>query len=216
MLMKRHGNATMTPRLRAYIQASDKSVAVLARELAVSETTIRRWRKRHDTADRATTPHRLAIAFSPEEEVIAIELRQRLRLSLDDALEVMRRCLRPDISRSGLHRLWHRHKVAALAPVTPAVAPGQSFEDQPFGYVHADLKHLPRLGGAPAYAFVVIERTTRFVHVEMLADRRADTVAAAFERFIAVFGYPLHTVLTDNVLCWEAAAGFGQQISMRR
>jgi transposase InsO family protein len=46
--------------------------------------------------------------------------------------------------------------------------------------------------------FVVIERATRFVHVELLEDRRADTVAAAFDRFLHAFGHPVHTVLTDN------------------
>lgn len=199
MLIALHGNATTTPRQRAYIQTSDKSVAELARELGVNESTIRRWKARSDTADRSSRPHRLTTRFSLEEEAIAVELRTRLALSLDDALEVLRRCVRGDISRAALHRLWRRHGIAGAPPavVTPG-DPRQPFAPEPFGYVHADLKHLPRLEGRRAYVLVVIERATRFVHVDILADRSADTVAAAFERFLTSFGYPVHTVLTDN------------------
>jgi putative transposase len=39
-------------------------------------------------------------------------------------------------------------------------------------------------------------------------------LAALAELFIAR-GPPAH-IRSDNVLCWEAAAGFSQQISMRR
>jgi len=196
MLIKLHSNAATTPRQRAYIQSSTKSAAELARELGVNETTVRRWKTRPDTADRASTPHRIATSFSTEEEVIALDLRRSLGLSLDDALEVLHRCLRPDLSRAALHRLWRRHGIAARPK--PEQIPHGSFAPEPFGYLHADLKHLTRLEGCPAYVFVVIERATRFVHVEILPDRRADTVAQAFHRFLDSFGHPVHTVLTDN------------------
>jgi len=196
MQLKLHANAATTPRIRAYIQQSPASVAALARELGINETTVRRWKNRRDVADRPTTPHRLATGFSAAEEAIAVELRTRLLLSLDDILEVMRRCLRPDISRSALHRCLQRHGVSQ--PPHEAKPAAQRFAPQPFGYVHVDLKHLPRLDKQPAYVFVAIERTTRFVHVEIIPERSAATVAACLERFLAAFGHPVHTILTDN------------------
>jgi transposase InsO family protein len=196
MQIKLHANATTTPKVRAYIQASHQSVAALARELGISETTVERWRGRDDVADRATTPHTLATSFSAEEEEIAVELRTRLQLSLDDILEVMQRCLRPDISRSALHRCLKRHGVSQR-PTGPKPE-AQRFDPEPFGYVHIDLKHLTRLEGNPAYVFVAIERTTRFVHVEIVADRSGVTIALCLKRFLAAFGYPIHTILTDN------------------
>ncbi len=109
----------------------------------------------------------------------------------------MRRCVRPDISRSGLHRALRRHGVSGRTIEARAPA-GTPFEATPFGFVHVDLKHLTRLEGCPAYVFVAIERTTRFAHVEVIHDRAAKTVAACFERFLDAFGHPVHTVLTDN------------------
>ena len=196
MLLKLHANAATTPKIRAYIQASDKSVAQLVAELGLSEKTVRRWKGRKDQADRSSRPHRLATDFTPEEEEIAVQLRTELDLSLDDALEVMRRCLRPTFSRSALHRCWKRRGVASR-PRTPAPRT-EPFEPTAFGYVHVDLKHLPRLQRRPAYVFVAIERTTRFVHVEVIDTRSGEVVAACLERFLQAFGYPVHTILTDN------------------
>ena len=196
MLVKLHANAATTPKVRRYIQDSEQSAAELARELGVSEKTVRRWKDRVDVADRSSRPHVLMTGFSTEEEEIAVELRARLGLSLDDALEVMRRCLRSDISRSALHRCWARHGVSSKARADEP-APGH-FEPQPFGYVHIDLKHLTRLKGQPAYVFVAIERVTRFAHVEIVQDRSGPTIAACLERFLKAFGHPVHTILTDN------------------
>lgn len=196
MLMKLHANAATTPKVRSYIQASDRPAAELAHELGVSETTVRRWKKRLDVADRSSMPHNLASNFSLEEEEIAVQLRTELGLSLDDSLEVMRRCLRPDISRSALHRCLKR-KGVSQKPKEPKLA-AERFEPAPFGYVHVDLKHLPRLQSKPAYVFVAIERTTRFVHVEIVQERSAEIIAACLERFLQAFGHPVHTILTDN------------------
>lgn len=41
-------------------------------------------------------------------------------------------------------------------------------------------------------------------------------VARELDAVIAVRGVPPLMIVSDNVLCREAAAGFGQQISMRR
>jgi hypothetical protein len=63
MLVKLHANAATTPRVWAYIQARARPVAELARELGVCETTIRRWKRRSDGADRSSRPHAWPPAF---------------------------------------------------------------------------------------------------------------------------------------------------------
>jgi transposase InsO family protein len=196
MLVRLHANAATTPKTRAYIQASGLSVAELAAELGLSEKTVRRWKGRQDVADRSSTPHTLATDFTFEEEEIAAGLRMDLGLSLDDLLEVMRRCLRPSISRSALHRLLQRRGLSRKPK--PSEPPAQDFAPTPFGYVHVDLKHLPRLERKPAYVFVAIERTTRFVHAEIIEERSGQVVADCLKRFLEGFGHPVHTILTDN------------------
>ena len=197
MRVELHANATTTPRTRAYIQESRASVAELAVELGVSETTIRRWRGRSQVHDRSHVRHHLGQSTSAEDEALITVLRQELRLSLDDILEVMRRAAKPELSRSALARCLKRLGLNVLPAVPDGGATGR-FEETPFGFVHVDLKHLTRLRGQPSYVFVAIERATRFVHAEVIPTRDAVTVAACLEHFLDAFGHPVHTVLSDN------------------
>lgn len=198
MDIKLHANATTTPKIRAYIQSSSLSVAELSRELGISETCVRRWRSRTQTSDRSHTRHDLGQSTSPEEEALICALRRDVRLSIDDTVEVMHRCVNAHLSRSAIYRCMVRHGLSRLPDEAETPARSARFEPAPFGYVHVDLKHLTRLEGQRAYVFVAIERTTRFVHAEVLTDRNQATVAAAFERFLKAFGHPVHTVMTDN------------------
>ncbi len=197
MQLRLHANAATTPRTRAYIQQSPASVADLAVELGVSETTIRRWKCRNTIADRSHTPKRLAISLTLAEEELVCELRRKLELPLDDIVEVMRRCVNAKLSRSAIHRCLARHGIAGRARQPAPGEPGR-FDKHPFGFVHADLKPLPSLRGAKSYVFVAIERATRFVYVEIVMRRDAGTIAGCLARFLKAFGHPVHTILTDN------------------
>lgn len=134
----------------------------------------------------------------PEEEQIIAALRRDARLSLDDIVEVIRRCLAPERSRSSVWRCLKRLGLGGRLPPLGAVARPGRFDTAPFGYVHVDLKYLGKLRSVPEFALVAIERTTRVAHVEILPDRSAATVTAAMARFLNAFGHPVHTVLTDN------------------
>lgn len=196
MKTRLHANATTTPKTRALIQQSREPVVVLARRFGVSETTIYRWRKRDTVEDRSHARHNRGQATTPEDEAIIIELRRRAGLSLDDITEVMQRCVRPDLSRNSVYSALRRAGLSGRPARGKARA--QPFEDAPFGFVHVDLKYLAKLKGRGEFAFVAIERATRFVHVEVLPNRDIETVAAAWTRFLDAFGHPVHTVLTDN------------------
>jgi transposase InsO family protein len=197
MMVRLHKLARTTPASRAYIQQSTAPASQLVRELGVSYNTIARWRARREVHDRSHRPHRLATTLTSEEECLAVELRQSLALSLDDIVEVLRRCVNPKLSRSSIHRCLQRHGVSAPPPKQRD--PRQLFSaDAPCGFIHVDLKYLSRLGAKPAYAFVAIDRATRFVYLE-IHPRRDGALAAGFlARFLEAFPVKVHTILSDN------------------
>jgi transposase-like protein len=197
MHVKLHANATTTPRTRAYIQQSTASTASLAGELGISARTVARWKSRADVRDRSHVPHRLTTTMSDWEEALCVELRRSLSLPLDDIVEAMRRCLNPKLSRSAIHRCLKRHGISARQ--RPDKAPVLAFETaRPAGFIHVDVKYLPPLGRKRSYAYVAIDRATRFVYLEVLPDRRGQTAAAFLERFLKSFALKVHTILTDN------------------
>ena len=72
------------------------------------------------------------------------------------------------------------------------------FEQATVGFIHIDLKHLPALHKRKSYAFVAIDRATRYVYLEIHSKRDGQTAAAFLARFLAHFPHPVHTILTDN------------------
>lgn len=146
--------------------------------------------------DGSHTPKRLAISLSAIEEALVCELRTELRLPLDDIVEVMRRCANPKLSRSAIHRCLRRHGLSRRPePDKPSVG---VFEQATVGFIHVDLKHLPALEKRKSYAFVAIDRATRYVYLEIHPRRDANTAAGFLERFLVHFPHAVHTILTDN------------------
>ncbi|MGY4198396.1 IS481 family transposase [Bradyrhizobium sp. USDA 4520] len=196
MELSLHANATTTPKTRAYIQRSRKSVAQLAAELGVSETTIYRWRGRSTVEDRSHRPKHLTTSLSALEERAVCELRTSLQLPLDDIVEVMQRCINAKLSRSAIHRCLQRNGISRLAkPDKPRAG---VFESASIGFIHIDVKYLPALQRRTSYAFVAIDRATRYVFVEIHSRRDGTTATGFLERFLADFPHGVHTILTDN------------------
>ena len=97
-----HDNATTTPRIRRYIQESDKGTTRLARELGLSETTVRKWKRRRTMEDGSHRPHRIPTTMAPETKAVLVELRELFLLPVDDLLRVGRDFLDPSLSRAAL------------------------------------------------------------------------------------------------------------------
>jgi len=110
-----HANATTTPEMRAFIHESDLPTAVLARLLKISESTVRKWRKRESLADASHKPKQLNTTLSEAQEYVVVELRTRLLLSLDELLAVSKQFINVNVSRAGLQRCLKRHGVSRLA-----------------------------------------------------------------------------------------------------
>lgn len=202
MELRLHKNATTTPRIRREIQESSLSASQLAKKFGVTIPTIQRWRHSESVEDRSHTPHRLQTTLTPAQEVVVVELRKLLLLSLDDLLVVTREFINADVSRSGLDRCLRRHGVSnrkALLPKTDPPPP-KTFKDYVPGYVHIDIKYLPQMPDEDhrQYLFVAIDRATRHVHVALKPTKSARSARAFLNEVIAKVPYRIHTLLTDN------------------
>lgn len=104
MEIKLHANATTTPRVRRYLQESNKSDRELAKELGISVTTVRRWRNREQTGDRQTTPHVVHKVMRSEQVAVVNALRDTLHAPLDELLFMVNEGLGIPVSRATLNR----------------------------------------------------------------------------------------------------------------
>ena len=89
MEIKLHANATTTPRIRRYLQQSDKSDRELATELGISVTTVRRWRNREQVSDNYTTPKVIHKALRQEQVALVNALRDITGAPLDELLQAL-------------------------------------------------------------------------------------------------------------------------------
>ncbi|WP_297122357.1 XRE family transcriptional regulator [uncultured Enterobacter sp.] len=104
MEIKLHANATTTPRVRRYLQQSDKSDRELAVELGISVTTVRRWRNRRQVSDNQTTPRVIHKALRQEQVVLINALRDATGAPLDELLHLVNDGLGIAVSRATLNR----------------------------------------------------------------------------------------------------------------
>ncbi|RAU37390.1 XRE family transcriptional regulator [Enterobacter sp. RIT418] len=104
MEIKLHANATTTPRVRRYLQQSDKSDRELAVELGISVTTVRRWRNRRQVSDNQTTPRVIHKALRQEQVMLINALRDATGAPLDELLHLVNDGLGIAVSRATLNR----------------------------------------------------------------------------------------------------------------
>lgn len=201
MLISLHKNATTTPAIRRAIQSSTDSTATLARQYGLALDTVRKWRRRESIEDLSHTPHLVRKTLNDGQEDLVLYLRTELRLSLDDLLAVIREFIEPAMSRSALDRMLRRHGVSRRPPVpSESPAPSKAFKAYEPGYVHIDVKYLPQMRDEDRrrYAFVAIDRATRWVYVGLMKDKSARSARAFFKALEKAAPFRIRTILTDD------------------
>lgn len=175
-----HPNARTTPAVRAAIAASAEPSGVLAKRYGVSTETIRKWRKRgpDDVQDHPSRPQHLRWSASVEERAIVCELRRSTGFALDDLTFTLRHFL-PHLNRDSIYRILKAEGLGRLpAPSVTAPKKGtKRFKEYDLGFLHIDIKHLPKLhviGSGPRkrYLYVAIDRASRMVHLRSRTRRR--------------------------------------------
>jgi transposase InsO family protein len=208
-----HPNARTTPATRAEIARSTEPSGTVAQRYGVSAETVRKWRKRGaaDCLDRSARPHNLPWKATEEERVIVCTLRRSTNFPLDDLTFVVCHFL-PHLNRDSVWRILkadglnRRPKPAAD---TPAKGQG-TFRDYNLGFVHIDIKHLPKLQTSDGerrkrFLFVAIDRCSRSVHVAVKDDETEKSAIAFLREAAAAFPFQLTHVLTDNGSCFTAS-----------
>ena len=204
MLIRLHKKATTTPAIRDYIRTSGKPIKALARELNLNVATVRKWRGREDVQDASHRPHRMATTLSRPQELLVVELRRTVLLSLDDLVAITRAHIHPQASRAAIGRLLKREGVSRLADLIPMAegeaAPVKAFKDYAPGYLHIDLKELPQMPEetTKSYLCVAIDRASRWVYFEILPDKTAAGTAGFVQRLVAACPIRIEKILTDN------------------
>ncbi len=192
-----HGSATTTHAIRALIQRSQASNAALSRDLGINVKTVAKWRKRDSVEDTRMGPKQAhSTVLSIEEEAVIVAFRRHTLLPLDDCLYALQPTI-AHLTRSSLHRCLQRHDISRLPDMTGDKPAKKKFKRYPIGYVHIDIAEV-RTGQGKLRLFVAIDRTSKFVYVE-LHEKAGKMIAAQFLRnFIARLPYRIHTILTDN------------------
>ena len=179
---QRHHDAR---RVRAYIQRSKR----------VGCGAGRRARRQRDDDPPLARPHhgqrplahgrrRRKLAYRHWKRCWSASCEPSSQLPLDDITEVMRRCVNAELSRSAIHRCLRAPRPQPSRPSLTS-PPSASSSRPTVGFIHVDLKHLPALERRKSYAFVAIDRATRYVYLEIHPKRDAKTAAGFLERFLA-------------------------------
>jgi transposase-like protein len=192
-----HGCARTTEAVRRLIQNSQESLSTLASRYGINAKTVLKWRKRDSVQDAPMgpkDPHSTTLTL--EEEAVCIAFRKHTLLALDDCLYALRSSI-PKLTRSSLHRCFQRHGISRLPEVEGDKQPKKKFKAYPIGYFHIDIAEV-RTEEGKLYLFVAIDRTSKFVYVELL-EKYGKVEAAQFLRnVIQRIPYKIHTILTDN------------------
>src|SRR3982751_6555775 len=180
-----HPNARTTPAVRAEIARSGEPSGVLAKRYGVSTETVRKWRKRGpgDCLDRSARPHRLPWKATEEERAVVCALRRATGFALDDLTFVVSHFL-PHLNRDAVYRILKAEGLGRLPPASRARRAHSRFKAYDLGFVHMDIKHLPKLRAQDGqsrkrYLYVAIDRASRFVHLAV-KDDETERSAVAF------------------------------------
>src|SRR4051812_8394455 len=171
-----HPNARTTPAARAEIARSSEPTGELARRFGVSAETVRKWRKRgpDDCPDRSARPHKLPWKASEEERAVVCAPRRATGFPLDDLAFVVRHFL-PHLGRDNVHRSLKAVGLSRRPAPTKPEKPAGKFKEYELGFVHVDVKHVPKLRTSDGEArkpllFVAIDRRSRSVHLAVKDD----------------------------------------------
>jgi hypothetical protein len=146
LMLAIHPNARTTPGRPRRDRPLGRALGRPGRALRRLTETVRKWRKRgpEGCRDRSSRPHRLPWKASEEERAVVCALRRATGFPLDDLTFVVAHFL-PHLDRDNVYRIL---RAAGLSRRPAPAAPERTaakFREYELGFVHLDVKHLPKL-----------------------------------------------------------------------
>ncbi len=185
MDIKLHLNATTTPKIRAYLQKSDKSDLKLAEQLGISVQTVRRWRNRQDVNDRSHRPKKINRTLSFEQEYLICYLRKYFALSLDELLEAGRNLINQRVSRAVISRCLKKY---GLNIANKKDLPSQ------VGCTFLAMFPLPKeISKEEDYLFILIEKLTGYISCACL-DKKLQRQQSIINYFQSSLPYNIQKI----------------------
>src|SRR5918993_306511 len=212
LMLAIHPDARTTPAVRAETARSAEPTGELARRFGVSTETVRKWRRRgpEDCRDHSSRPHKLPWKASEEERAVVCEPRRATGFPLDELTFVVAHFL-PHLDRDNVYRILEAAGLSRRPPPATPEKAAAKFREYELGFVHLDVKHLPKLRTAGGelrrrYLFVAIGRRSRSVHLAVKDDETEASATAFLRQALAAFPFRVTHVLTDRGSCFTAEA----------
>ena len=115
----------------------------------------------------------------------------------------------PHLNRDAVYRILKAEGLNRLPAQSRSRKPHGAFKEYDLGFVHLDIKHLPKLrdkGGVTRkrFLFVAIDRCSRWVHLAVKDDETAVSAVAFLKEAVQAFPFQVTHVLTDRGSCFTA------------
>lgn len=186
MRINLHKNAKTTPAQRLFIQANEKiSASILAKNLGVSEATVRKWKQRDSVYDRSHIPIKVATAMTPVQEVMVGLIRLCLRPGLDDLQSIVRQFIFSGCSRSGLNRCLKRYHISRLETITDGLP--DNLHSHEGVYLYCTVICLPDFSdsGRTCLIHTVLDCSTRWVHMGVSSTAKPLPAGQFIDTFVS-------------------------------
>jgi len=167
MKINLHKNAKTTPVQRRFIQSETQmNTSELALKIGMSETTVRRWKKRSFVFDKPNTPKKIITALTPFEELMVVLIRLCLRAGLDDLQHIVHTWIQDSCSRSILNRCLKRYNISRLPSIQAGLM--NHLNDYRGSFLYHTKIILPVLPGAskPLCIQTLLDTSFRWVYAE--------------------------------------------------
>ena len=200
----RQAFSTAAPARRRKSEPSSERLGASTRALAarygLNPKTVAKWRKRTTVNDEPMGPRKPRTAALDEaQEARVVELRDRAMLALDDLLGSLREGL-PRLGRSALHAA-SSGTASASRPKGETDSKRGRFSETELGYLHVDAAEM-RTAEGKVHVFLAVDRVSKLLHAEVLDAVTMADGAAFMASAVEAFPYRVHTVLTDDGVCF--------------